>query len=79
MVTLADRAPNLLDHVGELREFMGVKHSEDRRFIGITVFQIAIMDLLDEGSRQWTAFLQSVGAGLHEEVCEIYSVIPNVF
>lgn len=74
MVKLTDRGPNPLEHVGEIH---GIKHSLNRRFIGITMFQIAIMNMLDEESRQWAAFVQSIRTDLHEEVCNICLSVPK--
>lgn len=67
MVTLGDCRTNLLDNVGEIH---GIKPTLNKRFTGITVFQIAIMNLLDEGNKQWADFLHSVETALYE-VCNI--------
>lgn len=75
MVILADHDTNFLDHV---EGSDGIKLSPNKKFIGITVFQVVILHLLNEGNRKWAVFLESIKTVLYEEVCDVFLGIPNV-
>lgn len=73
IVALADHSLNLLDRKENIHH---LNHSFNKKFVGITVFQFAIMDILVEANAQWVTFLDCVEIEL-EEVCYPCSGISN--